>query len=126
MNDVKLKVLYVDDEPINTTLFKINFKKYFDIVLAPSGNAALEILENESNVDVVVSDFRMPGLNGVEFIRKAHDQFGVKPAIILTGFDSNDEIDQALKEGVVAAMLNKPFDKEHVHETILNCYQKGA
>lgn len=126
MNDVKLKVLYVDDEPINTTLFKINFKKYFDIVLAPSGDAALEILETETNVDVMVSDFRMPGLNGVEFIRKAHDQFGVKPAIILTGFDSNEEIDKAMKEGIVSALLNKPIDKDHVHETILSCYKKGA
>lgn len=126
MNDVKLKVLYVDDEPINTTLFKINFKKYFDIVLAPSGDAALEILETETNVDVMVSDFRMPGLNGVEFIRKAHDQFGVKPAIILTGFDSNEEIDKAMKEGIVSALLNKPIDKDHVHETILRCYKKGA
>ena len=119
----KLKVLYVDDESINTTLFKINFKKIFDVVLSPSGDEALRQLEEDQDVDVVVSDFKMPGINGVEFIREANRKFGTRPSIILTGFDTNQDIEEAIETGEVAALIDKPIIKERVIETILHCHK---
>ncbi len=118
-----LKVLYVDDEPINTTLFKINFKKHFNVILSLSGEEALEKLEAEQDVDVVVSDFRMPGLNGVEFIRKANEKYGKRPSVILTGFDTNDDIEAAMQDGIVNALLNKPMNKDKLIATVHRCYQ---
>lgn len=118
-----LKVLYVDDEPINTTLFKINFKKHFKVILSLSGQEALEKLETENDIDVVVSDFRMPGLNGVEFIRKANKTFGQRPSVILTGFDTNKDIEEAMKDGEVNALLHKPMNKEELITTVNNCYE---
>lgn len=118
-----IKVLYVDDEPINTTLFKINFKKHFNVVLSMSGEEALKTMESERDIDVVVSDFRMPGLNGVEFIREANKKFGQRPSVILTGFDTNKDIEEAIKEGSVNALLQKPMNKEELIATVNQCYE---
>lgn len=119
----KLKVLYVDDESINTTLFKINFKKMFDIVLSESGDEALKQLEKDPDVDVVVSDFKMPGINGVQFIREANRKFGTRPSIILTGFDTNVDIEDAMEKGEVTALIHKPIVKDIVIETIYHCHR---
>ena len=123
LDTTMLKVLYVDDEPINTTLFKINFKKYFNIILSMSGEEALKKLESETDVNVVVSDFKMPGLNGVEFIRKANEKFGQRPSVILTGFDTNEDIESALQDGSINALLHKPMNKEELLATINKCYE---
>ncbi|WP_417608618.1 response regulator [Owenweeksia hongkongensis] len=118
-----LKVLYVDDEPINTTLFKINFKKHFEVILSMSGEEALAKLAANEDIDVVVSDFKMPGLNGVEFIREANEKFGQRPSVILTGFDTNKDIEKAMQDGNVNALLHKPMDKEELIETVNKCYK---
>ncbi len=117
----KPKVLYVDDEPINTVLFNLNFKDDFDIVLSSSGEQGLELLETEPGVDVVLSDFKMPGLNGVEFIKEAHQRFGARPSIILSGYDRNEHITNAMDDGTIVAYLQKPMDKTVVLETIKGC-----
>ncbi|AEV31826.1 response regulator [Owenweeksia hongkongensis] len=118
-----IKVLYVDDEPINTTLFKINFKKHFEVILSMSGEEALAKLEANEDIDVVVSDFKMPGLNGVEFIREANEKYGQRPSVILTGFDTNKDIEEAMQDGNVNALLHKPMDKEELIETVNKCYK---
>jgi len=51
-----IKVLYVDDEPINLMLFKANFKKKFDIITAESGNEGLQLLKSNPDTKVVISD----------------------------------------------------------------------
>ncbi|HPV57322.1 MAG TPA: response regulator, partial [Tenuifilaceae bacterium] len=63
------KILYVDDEQINLELFKINFRNDFDIRIANSALKGLEILQEEE-IDVVISDLKMPHMNGLEFIEK--------------------------------------------------------
>ncbi|HCX99748.1 MAG TPA: two-component system response regulator, partial [Bacteroidales bacterium] len=63
----KISVLYVDDEPINLRLFELNFKNAFNVTTALSGFDGLEILKNNPDIPVVVSDMRMPKMDGIEF-----------------------------------------------------------
>ena len=69
------KVLYVDDEQINLMMFEISFAEKFDLVTASNGMEGLKILENGPTINVVVSDLKMPGLDGIEFIKKAKERF---------------------------------------------------
>jgi len=62
------KLLYVDDEFINLQLFKFNFQKEYELFLASSGSEALSILEKE-DINVIISDLKMPGMNGIELIK---------------------------------------------------------
>ena len=65
-----MKVMFVDDEiMILKGLKRAFFRNKWQILFADSGNKALQILEQES-VDFIVSDMRMPGMNGAEFLEK--------------------------------------------------------
>lgn len=120
-NTKKPKVLYVDDEPINTTMFQMNFRREFDVIICGSGEEGLKMLEKERDVDVILSDFKMPGLNGIEFIAKANYLFGQRPSLILSGYDRNEQIEAALDAGLIKAYLQKPMDRELVRKTIEQC-----
>ncbi|RLD63614.1 MAG: response regulator [Bacteroidetes bacterium] len=119
----KITVLYVDDEPINLKLFFLNLQKRFNIITAKSGYEGLEQLKLNSNIDVVISDMKMPGMNGIEFIRKASGDFPDVLYFILTGFDINEEIADALNERLIYKYFRKPFNIEEIETTITNLFR---
>ena len=111
-------LLYVDDEPLNLKLFAINFKNKFEVVTSESPYEGFNILKSNSNIGIVISDMKMPGMNGVEFIRKARKEFPNLVYFILTGFDITDEISSALSEGVISKYFRKPFNINEVEASI--------
>jgi response regulator RpfG family c-di-GMP phosphodiesterase len=108
MNSPKKKVLYVDDEKINLDLFKMCFKSEFDIVLASSGKEGLEKFLQEP-FDVVVSDLKMPGMNGIEMIQEIKKVQEGFPCIILTGFMDPEAMITAINESLVFKYVMKPW-----------------
>lgn len=114
-----ITVLYVDDEEYNLFLFKVSFENKYSIYTALSGEEGLKELDlHEDEIIVVISDMRMPGMNGVEFVRKAREKHDNIIYFILTGYDYNEEIDAALKENIVHRFFSKPFDTETLYKAI--------
>jgi CheY-like chemotaxis protein len=113
------KVLYVDDEAINVMLFKANFKKTFMVITGMSGFEGLELLAQHPDVRVVISDMKMPGMNGIEFIKKAKSKYPHLIFYILTGFDITPEIEDALASGLIAEYYSKPFNVRELEGAIL-------
>lgn len=111
-------ILYVDDEPTNLLLFKINFKKKFDVITALSGEEGLEILAQNPQVKVVISDMKMPGMNGIEFITLAKQEYPNIIFYILTGYDITPEIAQALKNKLINQYFSKPFNLPEIEKSI--------
>ena len=65
-------ILYVDDEDVNLFLFEKTFESYYTVITAKSGDEGLKkIEEHQKDIAVVISDMRMPGMNGIEFIEIA-------------------------------------------------------
>jgi two-component system response regulator (stage 0 sporulation protein F) len=118
--DTKLKVLYLDDELINRELFKINFSKKYDVYTAVNGFDGLDLLENQPEISVIISDMKMPGMNGIEFIKKAKEKFPAKRFYILTGFEITPEINLALKSGLILKYFRKPFNSKEIEAIIEN------
>ncbi|HCX99744.1 MAG TPA: response regulator [Bacteroidales bacterium] len=114
----KISVLYVDDEPINLKLFELNFKDVFNLITASSGFEGLEILKNQPGISVVVSDMRMPKMDGIEFIGKAKAKFPHIVYFILTGFEITDEISQALNSNLINKYFRKPFNFREIESSI--------
>jgi response regulator RpfG family c-di-GMP phosphodiesterase len=112
-------LLYVDDEPLNLTLFEINFKKKYTVRTALSGEQGLDILHNEPSIAVVITDMKMPGMNGIEFIRKAKQNFPEIVFFILTGYEITEEITQALEEKLIHKYFKKPFLMKEMETAIL-------
>jgi two-component system, response regulator, stage 0 sporulation protein F len=118
MNEKKI-LLYVDDEPINLKLFALNFKNKFNVLTAESGAEGYELLKNNPETSVVISDMKMPGMNGIEFIRLAKKDFPEISYFILTGFDITEEIADALNERLIHKYFRKPFNMKDIESSIL-------
>ncbi len=112
------KVLYIDDDVINVELFELNFSKKFPVISGFSGKEGLDLLASNNDIDVIISDMRMPGMNGLEFIREAHRKYSDKRYYLLTGYDLNDEIREALKTGQIRHCFSKPFNEQEITEAV--------
>lgn len=114
----KVNLLYVDDEPINITLFTFNFKAKYNVFTALDGYKGLEILKEFPGISIVISDMKMPGINGIEFIKLAKQDFPLITYFILTGFDITQEISEALESGLIHKYFRKPFDIKAIEKAI--------
>lgn len=115
----QVTILYVDDEEINIFLFERSFKDLYHVITASSGEAGLEALTNNADdIIVVISDMRMPGMNGIEFIRKAQEKYKNIAYYILTAFAFSEEIEEALKEKVINEFFTKPFDIDLIKKAV--------
>ena len=115
-----ISILNVDDEPINRMLFTSIFKNKYNVFTAESGLAGLEILRN-GNIDIVISDMKMPGMDGIEFIGKARELYPQILYFILTGFDVTPEIQKSLETGMIIKCFRKPLNMKEIEETIKSC-----
>jgi len=114
----KEKILYVDDEQLNLTLFGINFKKKYDVITAISGKQALDFLENNADINIVISDMKMPQMTGLEFINIAKKKYPNTSFYILTGFDITNEISEALNNKLINKYFQKPFNYKEIDNAI--------
>ncbi len=106
----KVKVLCVDDDNLNLTIFEIGLKADFETLLADGPEKALELLAINSDVKVVISDFRMGTVDGMEFISKAKKQYPHANYYLFSGFEITKEIQLALDDGLIKRYLTKPLD----------------
>lgn len=114
----KIKLLYVDDEYINLELFKINMEKKYQVIIAVNGNEGLQMLYENPDTTLVISDMKMPGMNGIEFIEKARETYPEKKYFILTGFEITDEIRNALNKGHIIKYFRKPFNMKEINSAL--------
>ena len=119
-----IKILYVDDEPVNLMLFEHMFEHKYEIKTADSGWDGLEVLHNDPGIQIVLSDMRMPGMNGLEFIVQAKEMYPHILFYMLTGFDLTDDIQRALNNGVIDRYFQKPFKKEEIDRAISEAFNR--
>ncbi|NVK51373.1 MAG: response regulator [Flavobacteriaceae bacterium] len=119
------KVLYVDDEILNLRLFEINLSKHYTIFKALNGNEGLEVLKNNQEIKLVLSDLRMPKMMGLEFIAKAKKITPNALFFLLSGFDITKEIQEALDSKLIAGYFKKPFNLNEIHKTLTH-FTKNA
>lgn len=115
----QVTVLYVDDEDINLFLFERSFRSLYSVITANSGEQGLQKLEdNASDIIVVISDMRMPGMDGITFIKKAKEKHANIAYFILTAFDYSEDINKALEDHLINKFFTKPFDIEQIKASI--------
>jgi response regulator RpfG family c-di-GMP phosphodiesterase len=114
------KVLFVDDEPDILSAIKRIFFANENIEIFTGGSAAdgLEILEREKNIDLVVSDERMPEVRGSEFLQTVKTRYPNAIRMILTGYADIDTIISSINKGEVYRYLVKPWNDDDLLLTI--------
>ncbi len=110
----KHTLLLVDDEPSITKALKRLFRKEgYRILTADSGYTGLEILQNSDlPVSLIISDQRMPGMNGAEFLEKARTICPDAVRFLLTGYSDMDAVIAAVNKGEIHRYLTKPWNDE--------------
>ncbi|MCG6149345.1 response regulator [Leptospira levettii] len=113
---MKIKILYVDDEDFNLQLFKDIFKKDFEVFIASSGNDALEELEENREIQYLVSDLSMPQMDGLELVKRVKANYPTIICSLLTGFEKTLEIEKAISEGTLTYYFAKPLDPAEIRK----------
>jgi len=114
----KLKLMVVDDEPDNLDLLYRTFRREFRVFKADGAISALEVLDKEGEMAIIISDQRMPLMNGVEFLSKTVDRFPETIRILLTGYTDVEDLVGAINEGKVFKFITKPWNPEQLKETV--------
>ena len=110
-------VLFVDDERRVLTSMRAMFRRDYEVLLANSGSEALDLLRDHE-VDVIVSDQRMPGMTGVEVLKAVKHLAPNAMRILLTGYADLKAIEASINEGEVFRYLTKPCPSEQLKEAI--------
>jgi response regulator RpfG family c-di-GMP phosphodiesterase len=106
-------VLYVDDEPENLRIFELTFRRDFAITTAESGEEGLEILSCQP-IAVVLSDHRMPGMMGTEFLARVAELDPKTVRIMVTAYGDAETLENAINAGSIYRYIPKPWRPDDV------------
>jgi CheY-like chemotaxis protein len=110
----KPKLLVVDDEQDNLDLLYRTFRREFTVFRADGGMKALEILAKEGEMAAIISDQRMPEMNGTEFLSRTVSDFPDTMRIVLTGYTDITDLIDAINSGQVHKYITKPWEPDHL------------
>ncbi len=120
------KVLIIDDERWSREVVKslVKWKELGLSVIGEAGDGTLGLeMIGRLTPDIVITDMRMPGLNGAEFLKKVYEISPQIKLIVISGYDDFVFLKQAIHSGAVEYLL-KPPDPEELHEALLRCVKQ--
>ncbi len=116
-------LLLVDDEPNVLSSLKRLFRRDGHILhIANSGAEGLEVLA-QHKIDVIMSDQRMPGMTGVEFLRAAKIKYPETIRIILSGYAELQYVTEAINEGAIYRFLSKPWEDDQLRDQVQRAFE---
>ena len=114
----KLKLMVVDDELDNLDLLYRTFRRDFKVFKASDARTAIEILDKEGEMAVIISDQRMPEMNGTEFFGLTVERFPDTIRILLTGFTDVEDLVEAINSGQVFRYITKPWKPDQLRSLV--------
>lgn len=118
-------VLYVDDEPDNLRIFELTFRRDFTVLTATNAKEGLQLL-SEHPVAVVLSDQKMPGMEGVEFLRQVRELDSQVVRILVTAYGDAKILGDAINDGNIYRYLPKPWEPEDMRLTVRRAIEAYA
>lgn len=112
------RVLFVDDEPAVLEAIAANLRRELDVVTSPSGAAGLQRLQDDATIRVVVSDMRMPQMDGATFLARARELAPATVRILLTGQADMASAIDAINNGQIFRFLTKPCPRDQLRATV--------
>lgn len=118
------RILLVDDDYDIISAFHRNLRNHFKISTATSGAEALDIIKENPPFAVVVSDYSMPQMNGIDFLMNVKKVSPDTVRVILTGYANLDTTMEAVNKGNVYRFLTKPFQTDTLIKTLNDCIEQ--
>ena len=111
------RILVVDDEPVQLETIQRGLFLYgYETRGAGDGDAAYGLFEQNSDIDLVITDLTMPGCSGRELIRRIRTRDPDFPVVVITGLAHCDEVEALRREGVL--VVRKPFSPDDLDQAI--------
>ena len=115
----EIRILCVDDERnVLKALERLFMESDYEIITATSGEEGLEILRNTKPVQLVISDYRMPRMNGVDFLKEVCNIRPETVRIVLSGYADTAAIVEAINEGQIYKFMPKPWNDDELKVAI--------
>ena len=123
--DKKHVILAVDDEENNLSFIKRTLRSNYDVLVATSGAEALKIVEERGHeISLIVSDQKMPMMEGTEFFKRISDDYPEVIKILLTGYSNIDVLVESINECHLFQYILKPFEPEQLCMIVDNGIKK--
>ncbi len=117
-------ILVIDDEEyIRNTLFQLLSHEGYNVRSAENGERAFSILDNNNNIDIILLDLKMPGMNGKDVLLQIKKQYSSIEVIIVSGEGSIGDVVSLVKEGAYD-YIEKPFDNDVLLSKILRALRQ--
>ncbi len=122
-----IKLLCVDDERnVLRALERIFMDDDYAILTASSAEEGLLLFAENPDIQVVISDYRMPGMNGVEFLRQVCEKYPDTVRIVLSGYADTAAVVSAINEGQIYKFVSKPWSDEELRQTVAKAVESFA
>ncbi len=116
----QIRMLFVDDEKnVLRSLRRIFFEEpRYEIITADSAEAGLETLEKIDNIRLVMADYRMPGMDGVTFLKKVYENWPKTIRMVLSGYADTGMVVEAINQGQIFKFVPKPWRDQELFNDI--------
>jgi two-component system NtrC family sensor kinase len=117
----QIQILCVDDERnVLRALERIFLDDDYEIITANSGEEGLEALEANPSIRLIISDYRMPGMNGVDFLKRVCELRPDTVRLVLSGYADTAAVVAAINEGQIYKFVAKPWNDDELRQTVVS------
>jgi two-component system NtrC family sensor kinase len=121
----RIRILCVDDERnVLKALERVFLDEEYEIITAASAQEGLALLEGGEPVQVVISDYRMPVMSGVDFLREVYRRWPDTVRIVLSGYADAGAVVGAINEGNIYKFITKPWNDDELRVAIVNALER--
>jgi len=118
------RILYVDDEEINLELLELTYMNELEVVTANSAREGLELLSQNPDIHVVISDLKMPVMDGLEFIKEVKRRDENKVCMLLTAYLESEIMMEGFNKELIFRYLMKPWNRDELYGTIMEAFKR--
>ncbi len=120
-----IRILCVDDEAgVLKAVKRVFENEPYEVLTAASGKEGLKVLEEAMPVHVVIADYRMPQMDGVEFLRRVYHSWPDTVRMVLSGFADTSTVIAAINEGQIYKFIIKPWNNDELRITVANAIER--
>ncbi|MBU5614096.1 response regulator [Geomonas azotofigens] len=118
----KPKLLYVDDERPNLVALRALLRDTYEVLIAETAHEAFLLLEDQ-DIPLIVSDQRMPGMTGTQFLEKVAEAYPHNARMILTGYADIEAVIDAINRSQIYYYFKKPWNETEIRLTLANALE---
>jgi signal transduction histidine kinase len=120
---MKPKILYVDDEHQNLTIFSSLLRTKYEVLTSVTVSGAYDILHEHKDIPIVIADERMPEQRGITFLENVKTINPDCIRILLTGFADKEVLEYAINKSGISCFIEKPWNETIVHVSLENAME---